>query len=196
MSDPEKVAQIHPAPDPFDPASLRISQDYASLANVKKILTTVPVRKPGRQDYIRVHPSEDYRLSTTLLEFKEDRESYLVDPGIREDLFGELVPVTLFLAINRQMVLFLWPCRLPDETGRSNTWYESALDAADRAQHSWIRVTADMGLGAYQLYEAGGALPDPEWPAESMRDLLKIAFGNRHIDSHDHPALKRLRGEV
>jgi hypothetical protein len=29
-----------------------------------------------------------------------------------------------------------------------------------------------------------------------MRDLLKIAFGNRYIDSRKHPALKPLRGEV
>jgi hypothetical protein len=158
----ETVTETRPAPDPFDPATLRISQDFPGLANVKKILATIPVRKPGRQDYIRVHPSENYRLTTALLEFKEDRESYLVDPGIREELFGELVPVTLFLVINRQRVPFLWPCRLPDETGRSNSWYESALDAAERAMGSWIRITADMNLGAYQLYEAGGDLPDPE----------------------------------
>ncbi len=33
-------------PDPFDPASLRLDQSFTEGAGVKKLLTTVPVRKP------------------------------------------------------------------------------------------------------------------------------------------------------
>ena len=98
--------------------------------------------------------------------------------------------------INRQGVVFLWPLKLPDDTGRSNRWHDSAMDAAERAAKSWIRLQADMSLGAYQLFEAQGDLPDPEWPEESFRDLLAIAFKDRYIDTLDHPVLQRLRGEV
>ncbi len=183
-------------PDPFDPAALRMSQDFAALANVKPILATVPVRKPNRQDFVRVHPSEDYQLTTALLELKEERETYLVAPDLRHELFGELVPVMIFTAINRQGVVFLWRCRLPDETGRTNPWHESALEAAERAKSKWTRVQADMSLGAYRIYEAHGDLPEPEWPQESLRDLLSIAFKGRYIDDLDHAVLKRLRGEI
>ncbi len=184
-----------PAPDPFDPAALRISQDFASLANVKPILATVPVRKPNRQDYVRVHASEDRQLTTALLELKDERETYLVARDLWPELFGELVPVTIFTAINRQGVVILWPCRLPDETGRSNPWHESALEAAERAKAKWIRIAADLSLGAYRMWEASGELPDPEWPEQSLQDLLKIAFKGRHIDTLDHGVVKRLRGE-
>ena len=184
------------APDPFDPESLRLSQDFAQLADVKPILATVPVRKPGRQDYVRINVDPDYQLTTAILQLKEEREDYIVAPDVRQELFGELVPVTLFTAINRQGVVFLWPCRIPDETGRSNSWHESALEAAELARESWVRISADMSLGAYRIYVANGQLPEPEWPTESFRDLLKIAFKSRYIDSHDHPVLKRLRGEV
>jgi hypothetical protein len=184
------------APDPFDPATLRMSQDFAALADVKPILATVPVRKPNRQDFVRVHPSEDYQLTTALLELKEERETYLVAPDLRHELFGELVPVMIFTAINRQGVVFLWRCRLPDETGRTNPWHESALEAAERAKSKWTRVQADMSLGAYRIYEAHGDLPEPEWPQESLRDLLSIAFKGRYIDDLDHAVLKRLRGEI
>ena len=185
------------APDPFDPATLRISQDFAALADVKPILATVPVRKPNKQDYVRVHPSEDYQLTTALLELKDERrETYLIAPGLMHELFGELVPVTISTAINRQCVVFLWPCRLPDETGRTNSWHESALEAAERAKSKWVRVQADMSLGAYRIWEARGDLPEPEWPEQSLRDLLSIAFKGRYVDSLDHPVLKRLRGEV
>ena len=130
-----------------------------------------------------------------VLELKDERETYLVAPELRHELFGELVPVTIFTAINRQGVVILWPCRLPDETGRSNSWHESALEAAERAKTNWIRIAADMSLGAYRIWEASGELPDPEWPEQNLRELLKIAFKGRYIDSLDHGVVKRLRGE-
>ena len=197
MSDNPDLKVIEPAPlDPFDPEALRLSQDFAALANVKPVLATVPVRKPNKQDYVRVHPAEDYQLTTALLELKEERETYLISPVLRGELFGELVPVTIFTAINRQGVVFLWPCRLPDETGRSNPWHLSALEAADCAKSRWTRVAADMSLGAYRIWEASGDLPDPEWPEQSLRDLLKIGFKGRYIDTLDHGVVKRLRGEI
>ena len=41
--------------DPFDPANLRLSQSFTETVGVKKLLTTVPVRKPSPQDFVRVH---------------------------------------------------------------------------------------------------------------------------------------------
>ncbi len=196
MPDNPDLKVIEPEPlDPFDPEALRLSQDFAQLAEVKPLLATVPVRKPGRQDYVRVRPGPDFQLTTAILRLKDEREDYLVLPELRHDLSGELIPVTLFTAITRQRVLFLWPCRLPDETGRSNAWHESALGAADLAREKWVRIFADMSLGAYRICVASGQLSEPEWPEESLGELLKIAFKSRYIDSFDHPVLKRLRGE-
>jgi hypothetical protein len=28
----------------------------------------------------------------------------------------------------------------------------------------WVRITANMSLGAYEIFEATGDLPDPTWP--------------------------------
>src|SRR5215207_1570347 len=47
--------------DPFDPAALRISPDFEAVA-VKRLVVAVPVRKPKRQEFVRVHPDEHYRL--------------------------------------------------------------------------------------------------------------------------------------
>ena len=64
--------------NPFDPASLRLDQNFAETVGVKKLLTTVPVRKPKRQDFIRVHPDPTYRLTpAAIIELQEDREVYL-----------------------------------------------------------------------------------------------------------------------
>jgi hypothetical protein len=36
-----------PEADPFDLASLRLTQDFAAAVGVKRLLTTVPVKKPS-----------------------------------------------------------------------------------------------------------------------------------------------------
>lgn len=180
----------------FDPCKLRLSQNFAESTGVKKLVTTIPVRKPDKQDFIRVHPDADYRLETAVLELKGDRETYLVAPGLWTELAGELTPKVLYTAINRQKVLFVWPIRLPGEDGRHDEWNASALDAADRGQKDWIRISSNMSMGAYEVFLATGALPKPEWPEMSFTRILEIAFKGRYITDLDHPTLRRLRGEV
>lgn len=180
----------------FDLEKLRLSQDFHETVGVKKALTTVPVRKPAAQDFSRVHSGEDMHLETAILEVKEDREDYLVNPDLWGELSGEIIPKVLYTTINRQGVLTLWPIRLPGEDGRHNPWHRSAIEAAEMAKIRWIRVQANMSLGAYEIYEALGVLSDPEWPDYTFSEILQIAFKDRLIDSMDHPVLRRLRGEL
>jgi hypothetical protein len=193
LPDPASGAQA----DPFsDLGKLRLSQDFAANLGVKKLLTTVPVRKPTGQEFVRVHPDEAYRLQTAVLELKDERETYLVAPELWGELPGELKPVALFTAVNRQGVVFLWPVKLPGEDGRVDEWNRSALEAADHAATRWVRVKANMSLGAYELFEATGDLPDPQWPDSDFTTLLRTAFKVRYIDSIEHPVIRRLRGEA
>jgi hypothetical protein len=134
------------------------------------------------------------RLETAVLELKDDRETYLVSPDMRNELPGEVTPKVLMAAINRQGVLFLWPIRLPGEDGRHDEWNRSALEAARMASDQWIRVSANMSLGAYDTFIATGDLPEPEWPDLGLHEILKLAFRDRYIDSAEHPVVERLRG--
>jgi len=75
----QTVNTINPTPNPFDPAALRLDQSFADTVGVKKQLMTVPVRKPNRQDFVRVHPDPQYRLTpAAIIDIKEDREVYLL----------------------------------------------------------------------------------------------------------------------
>ncbi len=180
--------------DSFNLEKLRLSQNYQELIGVRKALLTIPVRKPGRQEFFRVHPDKDRCLETAILELREDRESYLVDPDLWAELPGEIVPKILFTTINRQGVLRLWPVRLPGEDGRLDAWNQSALEAAEIAKKKWIRLASKISLGAYEVFEASGDLPEPEWPDVTFQEILKIAFKNHFIKSMDHPVIGRLRG--
>lgn len=182
--------------DPFDLTALRLGQDFGAAIGVKKAITTVPVRKPDKQSFVRVRPGEAWRLQTFLLEFKEERESYLVAPALWPELGAELKPVCLFTGITRQGVLFLWPIKLPGADGRADSWSESALEAAKLCERAWCRVVANMALGGYDVLEAQAVanLPEPEWPALTLQEIVKIAFRGRLVDSLDHPAVRRLQG--
>ena len=181
-------------PDPFDLDSLCLLQDFIETAGVKKLLRTVPVRKPNPQDFIRVHPSPDYRRSMLCIDLKDDREHYLVRPEIAPELVGETVMKTIYTGINRQGVVFLWPVTIPPPDGKTNEWWRSSREAAEIAITRWVRIRADLSLGAYQIYEAEGKIPDPDWPDLSYQELLRIAFRDRMIDRVDHPVIHRLRG--
>jgi hypothetical protein len=182
--------------DPFDPEQLRLSQDFGATLGVKKQLITVPVRKPDRQWFVRTHPDEGYRLQVGVIELRDEREVYVVDPSIHAELPGEVVPTILVTAISRQGVLFLWPVRLPSPDGRQNEWHRTLLEGANMAREKWVKVVANMSLGAYEVFEATGDLPEPEWPDIPFRNLLQIAFRHAYIDSVDHIVIRRLRGEV
>ena len=67
--------------DIWSPEALRIDQPFLNVGAAKKLLTTVPVRKPNKQDFVRVHPDVPYRLTVGLIELKENRETYLVLPA-------------------------------------------------------------------------------------------------------------------
>jgi hypothetical protein len=186
-----------PPKDIFDDLSkLRLDQNFVETAGVKKLLTSVPVRKPSPQDFVRVHPDAGFRENIAMIELKDDREIYLIPPAVANDLPGEFAMASLYTAINRQGVVFLWPVRLPSPDGRTNEWRCSLSEAAERSMSRWIRVKANMALGAYEMFEAAATIPDPKWPGVTFPELLRIAFKHRLVTDLDHPVVKRLRGEV
>jgi hypothetical protein len=183
--------------DPFDPAALRLDQSFAESTGIKKLLTTVPVRRPNRQDFVRVHSDPKFRLTpAAIIEIKEDREIYLVVPAMAKEVGGEFVAATLFTAITRQNVLHIWPVKLPGPDGKHNPWHASAADAAERAMSRWIRVAANMNLGAYEIFEATSTLSEPLWPDLTFEEILKVAFQDRIVDNFDHQIIQRLKGAV
>jgi hypothetical protein len=174
--------------------AIRLSLDAYATVGTREILRHVPVRKPNRTEFVRVHPDAEMHLATGVFVDREEREVFFVVPHLRAELAGELKQVLLVTAISRQGVVFLWPVPLPDEGGRRNAWGETAREACELAKSSWVRLAPDMSLGAYRVYQAEGQLSAPVWPDKSLSDLLKLGFRDRIIDSAEHPVVKRLRG--
>jgi len=174
--------------------SLRISQDYGrGSVGVRKLLTTIPVRKPSKDEFFRTHP--DHFLDCSAVELKAERETYFVVPAVAPVIPEFAVPVRLRQCISRQGIVFLWPIKLPRDDRRADGWLTSAAEAATLAETRWIRVAADMHLSAYQTYQAIAELGDPQWPTESWANIVKIALQNRRIDREDHAVVRQLLGQ-
>src|SRR5262249_33789564 len=67
-----------PAPNPFDPANLRLDQSYTENVGVKKLITNIPVKKPNKQTFFRIHPGEEWRDNFPMIDFKDEGEEYIV----------------------------------------------------------------------------------------------------------------------
>ena len=130
------ASENKPSIDPFDPARFRV--DPLADIEVEKVLTTVPVRKPKRTEFFRVHSGRDFTVDMYLLEREDgmDREAYLVDPQVQHLVLSELQQtVRLFTAINKHGDIFLWPVRLPaDDRDRLRRMSDSALEGAEQAE--------------------------------------------------------------
>jgi hypothetical protein len=177
-----------------DIEALRLSPNAAAVAGTIEILSHVPVRKPNRHEFVRVRPEPEFWFSTGVFEDKEERETFIVAPSMRDALVGEIKPVLLVPTMTRQGVLLLWPLKLPVEGQRHNGWMETAREAAELAKTKWIRLVADMGLGGYRIYQAEGELSEPAWPDKALPEILQIAFRDRVVDGEQHPIVRRLRG--
>lgn len=192
------------APTPFqvgsteqlDLTALCLPQNFGAVSGVKKVLTTVPVRKPSNQTFVRVHPSDEWRQSALILQLKEDGECYFVHPSLYGDLASEVRPKMLYTYVTRDGNVALWPVNLPGEDGRLDSWSQSAHEGVRRADSAWVRLVANRTVGAYDIYEASALADEPVWPEKSFKDILSLAFKDRLIVSLDHPIVKRLRGEI
>lgn len=180
----------------LDLAALRLPQDFSLIGGVKKVVVSVPVKKPSNQTYVKVRSGEEWRFAAAILQLQEDGENYLVLPSLYPELAQEARPKLIYTGITRDGNVFLWPVNLPGPDGRTDTWSQSAHAAAGLAENSWVRLVSNRAVGAYDVMEASNLADEPTWPSLSLQEIINLAFKGRIIDSLDHPVLKRLRGEL
>ena len=171
---------------------IRLSQDFLDEMEVSPILATIAIRRPARDEFIRVHPTREFTAGT--LELKTDREVYVVDVDLIP-LVQELVMTKIFLhCVTTAGVNFLWPIKTLGSDGKLDSWSRSAIIVAKVAKEKWIRVRADHAASGYVPFEAKGELDEPEYPEESWEEILDIAFRDVYIDSSEHHVIRKLRG--
>jgi len=177
----------------FDPSEFKLDTLVAPTLATEALLTNIAVQKPKPQQFIRTRPDVEYTYDAAVIPY--EGETYLVAANMLAALEGEYRAVRLQVAIARHSTVpFLWPLNLPNASGRPNTWNESAIMAACAAQTSWGRGMSDMAQGMYITRTAKGIEDDPQWPEQSMAELLGIAFEGKTITDMEHPVVHKLMG--
>jgi hypothetical protein len=181
-------------PDPFDLSKLALNPSYLESAKVKRVRPVV-TGKPNPQDFIRVHPDPSYRMVFGMIDMKEDREDYLVVPELVPMLPGETVVKVIYTTINRTGIIRLWPVRIPGPDEKDMLWWRSAHEAANKGMTHWVRVKANMSLGANEHFIAESEIPDPDWRSVApFQVLIADAYRTRIIRDLDHAVIKKLQG--
>jgi hypothetical protein len=189
--------------DPFDPKNLLVSQDFIDTAKVKKLITNIPIRKPDKQVFFRIHPKEpgcDWRDVFNVIDLKNDREQYIVSGRMIAELKDEMVRKEFRLGISAKGDLFFMPIGLPSgKDGKDNSWWGSLREMCDIAETKWIRAIPNQSVKGYDAYQSQDVLDEPDW-VEALQgltwwDCVKIAIKNYLIDSVDHAVVKQLRGQ-
>jgi hypothetical protein len=136
-------------------------------------------------------------LDTWMIELKEDRETYLVQPDLHPELYGEktFYRIAVNLAVTMQGKVFLYPHRLPsDGLKKVPAWMASHIKAVTLGKQAWTRIAWNDETKQHDV----GTSPSqkiPVWPENSFKELLRIGFKDYVIDTLDHPVLRALRGE-
>ena len=179
----------------FDIEELRLDPSYLQDPMAKQVITEIPVRRPPKQAFFRVHPT--YHMTAGVLELEEDRETYILTPRVIAAMATkEHSVVTLRFYVTRQGAYGIWPLKLPNPEGRKIEWHTSALSAAACSVHEWIRLTPNQSLGKYVIVQATEKLSEPEWPELSFQQIVDIGFRGKVINSLDHIVLKKLSGRA
>jgi hypothetical protein len=170
--------------------------DFLSPITKPTAVLKVVVRPPRAQEYVRVRPGAAWRGQYGLLRIRRTGTLYVVMPELHRELADEFGYYVVFTAINRDGEVFLWPVQLSDASGRANGWWESAHEAAQRAETRWVRLRSDQARGRYEIIEAQQGLSEPQWPEKSFGELFALGFKDLVIARLDHPEVQRLRGAL
>jgi hypothetical protein len=201
-------APVAASSDPFDLTNLAAPQH---IQHAREIVTSelVTIGRPAPDRAFRVHPGPEWDNMLAVLSL-----SAVPSSGARRSVVGgEKYLLTATVAAELEQTrpgtvrwrrmcywlddcgaLGLWPVAAGGNSGNENAWVRSALACVAAARGQWVRVTSDVGAGKFRCYRASKTEP-PAFPAWSMSDVLRRAFGENLVTTTEHAALAHMAGD-
>ena len=195
LPDKVKTDQSIDTEDEWNLDSLRLDQTFDQMIGAEQVLATVPVRKPLGQEFFQVQSDPAWRLQVALLQIREEKEVFIIERNLWTQLWEEISPAVLFMAVSRDGAPFLWPVRLPKD-GRVDRFSEFDMKVVTAAQKNWIRRYWVPEINFFKAFKAENLTMQPVWPEIGFEEVVKMALKDRRIKSLDHPTIQRLRGVI
>ena len=176
--------------------NLRLPDGYSNTIGGIKLPTKTIFGKLNRYRFSRVHPDPSYQVPVLIVEDKDSGETYIATRAVAGYLGKAAIPKLLRLAVDNAGVPKIIAQPIPDLSGRPNLWNVTCIQAIQIAEVEWIRIESDMNAQQYTIIKAANNLGDPQWPDQTMPELIQAVFLNNVISSPDHPYIKQLEGRV
>ena len=180
------------------------SRRAAAIAGVETLQNELPIHRiSDAKDFVRLHPDENKYWSVELcfvsvpIKGQKNETLHLIE----EDLAMEFLPSARVLRFRLALATKPWDafflCQVPT-TNLDNGWNSSNVMACLNAKDRWVMATSRKSEGA-ECYKVDfakheDAFAEPNWPTQSLSELIAVTFAGRMIDREDHPGLLRLIG--
>jgi hypothetical protein len=217
MTSPKPTTTIVPPPTDDTPLTIAKPGEFsldkfratqpANVAGVAKLLTALPhFRIPQAKDFVRLHPDEDnywspvYCFVNVPIKGQAHGTLHLIAEALALQYMsgGGIEKFRLVLASKPHDVFFL--AEVPDPAQNpDNIWNITHLAGAAQAKQLWTRLISRRPEGA-EGYDVTSVDPDkvafaePNWPQQSLSNLIETTFKGRMIMQDNDPGLLRLRG--
>ena len=180
------------------------SKRAVALAGVETLQTALPHHSISQaKDFVRLHEDETQYWSPELCFVSvpikgQTRDTlHLIDKDIAMRYLPSARLLRFRLALASKPFDHFFLSHVPSRN-TDNSWNESNQQACEQAKSHWVQASSrrEEGVDAYKIEFARDrdAFPEPNWPKQSLDDLILATFSNRMITSEDHPALLRLIG--
>lgn len=177
-------------PDIFDDLAKLELPETELLQTATAASTTIPFRKPRKDEWFRVNP--DPTMMRTFLIYEDsssNNKPYIVTPvahAVMEPVSRKRI---VYAAINRNGEVFLSPVGVGDDA-----WSISSRSGHQTAMSVWVRLTTNRDKGEYVTTTATFANA-PIFPPITLNDLLRSAFGAAGVISDlNHPIVLNMLG--
>jgi hypothetical protein len=177
-------------------SALRLPSNFSANAGGIKLPPKVIFGKFSKHRFARVHPGEEYKFPCLTVEDKDAGETYIVASEMAVYLGTNAIPKIIRLTVDSTGLPKLVLQPVADPNSRQNIWHSSLNRGIEMGETSWVRLEANMNHGQYDVIVSKDNLGDPQWPSQTMDELVNEVFGNRIIMAPDHPYIRQLEGRI
>jgi hypothetical protein len=199
----EEEAVTIPKPSPFNLDKFK-SKHEPTLAGVETLQVALPHHSISEaKDFVRLHPDDAKYWSPELcfvnvpIKGMKRDTLHLIEEALAMRYLPSARILRFRLAVATKPYDSFFLCHVPSRNA-DNTWNSSNMQACEQARHKWVLASSrkEEGVEGYKIDFARDtdAFPPPQWPKQSLTDLVEKTFAGRMIANEDDPALLRLIG--
>jgi hypothetical protein len=177
-------------------SALRLPDNYTTHIGGEKLPLKPVFGKFSKHRFARVHPGMDYKFPCLVVENKELGETYIVTPNMQAYLGSHAVPKILRLSVDSTGLPKIIAQPIIDRSSRPNSWHSSLVHGIQIAEINWVRIEPNMDAGQYNIIISKDDLGEPQWPKQTMDEIVQEVFSNNIISDENHPYVRQIQGRI